>query len=41
MGRTEFIIDGITVDNDIIIKTSFLDNDMKDLIIKNAIKEHV
>lgn len=41
MGRTEFIIDGITTDNDIIIKTSFLDNDMKDFIIKNAIKEHV
>ena len=41
MGTTEFIIDGITVDNDIIIKTSFLDNDMKDFIIKNTIKEHV
>ena len=41
MGRTEFSINNISINNDIVIKTSFCDSDMKDLIIRNAVKEHV
>ena len=41
MGRTEFSINDISINNDIVIKTSFCDSDMKDLIIRNAVKEHV
>lgn len=41
MGITEFSINDISINNDIVIKTSFCDSDMKDLIIRNAVKEHV
>lgn len=41
MGTTEFSINDISINNDIVIKTSFSDGDMKDLIIRNAVKEHV
>lgn len=41
MGRTEFSINDISINNDIVIKTSFCDSDMKDFIIRNAVKEHI
>lgn len=41
MHITEFAIDDISINDDIVIKTFFYDSDMKDLIIRSAIKEHV
>ena len=41
MHITEFVIDDISLNDDIVIKTSFYDSDMKDLIIRSAIKDHV
>lgn len=41
MHITEFSINDISINDDIVIKTSFYDNDMKDLIIRSAVKEHV
>lgn len=41
MHITEFSINDISINDDIVIKTSFYDNDMKDLIIRSAVKDHV
>lgn len=41
MGKTEFRVDSISVNRDIVIGTSFINGDMKDLIIRKAVKEHV
>ena len=41
MHITEFAIDDISINDDIVIKTSFYDSDMKDLIIRSAVKDHV